>query len=220
MSAERIHMAKARSRVRREIAEAEEAEHEGGELNLVPYLDIITNTVIFLLATAASAVALGTINVSTPSYADPSTAQAMEQQEPEEEKVELNLTVVASNSGFLVGGSGGMMKADDGSLPTIKCKAPLVEDRCPAYLTQKRDESGTSVNAWVDKYDYDGLLQMVKKIKEKFKEERRVVVYADRRVPYQVVVRTMDTIRGKTTANCNGDDGCYFDQVVLSAGVQ
>lgn len=220
MSAEHVHMAKVRSRIRREIAQVEEEEHEGGELNLVPYLDIITNTVIFLLATAASAVALGAINVSTPVYSDPSTAQSSGAEKDEEDKPELNLTVVASNSGFLLGGSGGMMKAPDGSLPTIKCKAPLVEDRCPAYLTQKRDTDGTQINVWVDKYDYDGLQKMISDIKSKYEEERKVVVYADRRVPYHVVVRAMDMLRGKSTAKCTGKDGCYFDQVVLSAGVQ
>ena len=39
-------------------------------------------------------------------------------------------------------------------------------------------------------------------------------------IPYKVVVKTMDTLRGKPTAKCTGKDGCLFDQVILSAGVQ
>ena len=39
--------------MRRMKEHAEEAEEETGELNLVPYLDIITNIIIFLLASVA-----------------------------------------------------------------------------------------------------------------------------------------------------------------------
>jgi hypothetical protein len=30
----------------------------------------------------------------------------------------------------------------------------------------------------------------------------------------------MDTLRGVATKKCTGKDGCNFDQVILSAGVQ
>ena len=39
--------------MRRMKEHAEEAEEENGELNLVPYLDIVTNIIIFLLASVA-----------------------------------------------------------------------------------------------------------------------------------------------------------------------
>ena len=51
-------LAKVRGKIRREIAAAEDAEWEGGEINLVPYLDIVVNTVIFLLATTTSALSM------------------------------------------------------------------------------------------------------------------------------------------------------------------
>ena len=44
----------------------EEMAEEGGELNLVPYLDIVTNVIMFMLATTTFAAALGDINVSSP----------------------------------------------------------------------------------------------------------------------------------------------------------
>ena len=35
-----------------------------------------------------------------------------------------------------------------------------------------------------------------------------------------IVSKAMDTLRGKATKACTGDDNCLFDQVILSAGVQ
>ena len=45
--------ARARMAMKRREEEIELEEIEGGELNLVPYLDIITNVVLFLLASVS-----------------------------------------------------------------------------------------------------------------------------------------------------------------------
>ena len=53
-----------RARMRRMRAQFEEAEEETVEINLVPYMDIVTNIIIFLLASVINQVPLGTVNVS------------------------------------------------------------------------------------------------------------------------------------------------------------
>jgi biopolymer transport protein ExbD len=214
----RAHMAKVRGRIRREIANAEEEEHEGGELNLVPYLDILVNTIIFLLATTASALALANINVNSPRYEDPAVGAAAAEPQPDDPK--LNLTVAVSYKGFIIGGSGAILPGPDGQLPTIKCSVALQKDRCPAYMATRTNAEGEKESIWVDKYDYKGLLKKTSEIKEKYPNERQVILSADRLVPYKVVVKTMDTLRGVATKKCTGKDGCNFDQVILSAGVQ
>ena len=55
-----------RAATRRMRDHVEEIEEEAGELNLVPYMDIVTNIIIFLLASVVNQVALGNINVSVP----------------------------------------------------------------------------------------------------------------------------------------------------------
>ena len=50
--------AKARMEMKRREEEIEQEEMEGGELNLVPYLDIVTNVMLFLLATVTSGLIL------------------------------------------------------------------------------------------------------------------------------------------------------------------
>jgi biopolymer transport protein ExbD len=210
-------MAKARGRIRRELAAEEEEAHEGGELNLVPYLDILINTIIFLLATTASALALANINVNSPRYEEAAAGATSGQDQ--EDQPRLNLTVAVSYTGFIVGGRGAIMTAKDGSMPTIRCASRLVKKRCPAYLAT-RTQGGETTKVWVDKYDYKALTKMMGNIKKKYGQERQVILTADRLIPYKVVVKTMDTLRGKPTTKCTGSDGCLFDQVILSAGVQ
>jgi biopolymer transport protein ExbD len=48
-----------RAAIRRMRDHVEEIEEEAGELNLVPYMDIVTNIIIFLLASVVNQVALG-----------------------------------------------------------------------------------------------------------------------------------------------------------------
>jgi biopolymer transport protein ExbD len=80
----------------------EEAEEEHGEINLVPYMDIVTNIIIFLLASVVNQVPLGTVNVSSPTFGGGGG-------EGQEEKPALNLTVTVGGSGFTLAGSGGVM---------------------------------------------------------------------------------------------------------------
>lgn len=212
-------MAKVRGRVRRETAKAEEEEHEGGELNLVPFLDILINTIIFLLATSASALALANINVNSPRYEDAGAGATADTPDQEEQK-RLNLTVAIPYTGFIVAGAGGVMTAADGSSPTIKCSVPLQKNRCPAFLATRSNAAGETEKVWVDKYNYKQLTVMMADIKKKYGGERQAILSADRMIPYKVVIKTMDTLRGKPSPKCTGDDGCLFDQVILSAGVQ
>jgi biopolymer transport protein ExbD len=213
-------MAKVRGRLRREIASAEEAEYEGGELNLVPYLDILINTIIFLLATTASALTLANINVNSPRYEDAAPGQVQAEQQ-DEDAPKLNLTVAVSYTGFIIGGKGAIMTAKDGTLPTIRCTVPVSQGgMCPVQLQRRDNARGEPENVWIDKYDYPALDKMMQDIKKQYGQERQVILTADRSIPYMVVVKTMDTLRGTSTLKCTGTDGCLFDQVVLSAGVQ
>jgi biopolymer transport protein ExbD len=83
----------------------EEQEEEAGELNLVPYMDIVTNIIIFLLASVVNQVSLSNINVSVPSISG--GAGAADNEPPP--KPPLNLTVSVGASGFTIAASGGVL---------------------------------------------------------------------------------------------------------------
>jgi biopolymer transport protein TolR len=90
--------------MRRLRAESDEIEEEHGEINLVPYMDIVTNIIIFLLASVVQNVTFGNVNVTSPTIASGPGAASLE--EPEKQ---LNLTVLAGGTGFTIGAAGGML---------------------------------------------------------------------------------------------------------------
>src|SRR5215510_3473614 len=94
-----------RAAMRRMRDHVEEAEEEAGELNLVPYMDIVTNIIIFLLASVVNQVSLANINVSVPSISSGGGGASSDTPE----KPPLNLTVSVGASGFTIAASGGVL---------------------------------------------------------------------------------------------------------------
>jgi len=92
-----------RAAMRRMRDHNDELDEEHGEINLVPYMDIVTNIIIFLLASVINQVPLGTINVSSPTFGGGGGDGS------QQEKPALNLTVTVGSSGFTLAGSGGVM---------------------------------------------------------------------------------------------------------------
>src|SRR5204863_9906633 len=92
-----------RNAMRRLRTEHEEADEETAEINLVPYMDIVTNIIIFLLASVITQVPLGNINISSPTFG----AGAADTNQ-EKDKQPLNLTVTVAANGFIIAGSGGV----------------------------------------------------------------------------------------------------------------
>src|SRR5712671_5469429 len=92
-----------RNKMRKIRHHGEEMSEEGGELNLVPYLDIVTNVIMFMLATTTFSAALGDVNVSSPTTGGASAAMANPDNVP---KQELNLTVSVSDKGYTLLTSG------------------------------------------------------------------------------------------------------------------
>lgn len=94
-----------RAAMRRMKEHNEELEDEVGEINLVPYMDIVTNIIIFLLASVVNQIALGNVNVSVPTLSAGSGASS----EDKPEKPPLNLTVSVGATGFTIAASGGVL---------------------------------------------------------------------------------------------------------------
>src|SRR5262249_6298685 len=69
---------------------------------------IVTNIIIFLLASVANQVPLGTVNVSVPSLSD---GGGPSDDNPEPDKKPLNLTVTVGASGFTLAASGRVLPA-------------------------------------------------------------------------------------------------------------
>jgi biopolymer transport protein ExbD len=91
-------------------------EEEAGELNIVPYLDIMMNLIMFMLLTMTALVTFGVVNVAAPSYGAAGGGG--------EDKKNLVLTVAISHKGFFVAATGAVLPGGTGSpdQPTIPLK--------------------------------------------------------------------------------------------------
>jgi biopolymer transport protein ExbD len=125
--------------MRRMRAEFEEDEEEHTEINLVPYMDIVTNIIIFLLASVINQVPLGTVNVSSPTFGGGAG-------DGTPEKPALNLTVTVGNTGFTLAGSGGVMPPIP-KLPTGDYDYPALTVKLTEIKKQFSEETKATFNA-------------------------------------------------------------------------
>ncbi len=142
-------------------------DEETGELNIVPYLDIMMNLIMFMLLSMTGLASFGVLNVAVPKYGRPAAAVSAETQE---DKKQLMLTVLISDRGFFVAGTGGVLASGAEGAPTI----------------------GKLANG---EYDYSALTSKMVAIKQSFPEESKIIFGADSKVSYGTLVKTMDACR-------------------------
>src|SRR5512138_3371462 len=140
-----------------------------GELNIVPYLDIVVNLVMFILLSMAGLISLGVLNVSAPKISGEGAGANQA-----EDKPKLLLTVAVGKQGFYIAGAGGVLGADATSADTT---------RPPTIPLQN------------GQYDFRALTEQMKVIKAQFPNETQLILSADADVIYDILVQTMDACR-------------------------
>lgn len=90
-----------------------EEEHTG-ELNIVPYLDVVVNLVMFMLLSMTGLISLGVLNVSAPRIAAESAPAAERSEKPP-----LLLTVAVGRQGFYVSGASDAAAPAQDRPPTV-----------------------------------------------------------------------------------------------------
>jgi biopolymer transport protein TolR len=156
-------------------------EEEIGELNIVPYLDIVTNLVMFMLLSMAGLIHLGVLDVASPKIADASQAQSQQQQQQSNEP-QLNLTVGIADKGFYVMGTNGVLEG-----PQDQQQQGVDTSRPPTVPKKGND------------YDFSGLTDKLAQVKEAFPKELKLIIVAETEIPYAILVKTMDAAREKVT---------------------
>jgi biopolymer transport protein ExbD len=163
-----------RSKIRRLSAprQPEEGE-EAGELNVVPFLDIVTNVMMFVLATVVT-----TFTATIDTF--PPKAGGAGSRPPTTPT--LGLTVIVVADGFSIKARGGNV-------------APGCSDTGPGLAIGKvasQDAPGGQ------DYDYKSLNACARKLKNlsaDFKDETSVTISANPNIPYQVVISAIDALR-------------------------
>src|SRR6187402_766631 len=137
-----------RSKIRRLSQPKELApDEEGGELNIVPFLDIIMNILIFVLATVAVTFT-ATIDTTPPA----SKSSGVRAEVPSEA---LNLTVLIVNDGFSLKAAGGniapgCLGPGAGIASRLKKASPDFADENQVYIT---GNFGTDYQTIIDVID-------------------------------------------------------------------
>lgn len=154
-------------RKRTKVVELDPSE-ASSELNIIPFLDIVVNLIIFLLATVAYILPTVQLDTQLPELGGKTGGRS-----GEESALNLNLTIV--EQGVIVTGSGGKLARG--------CKR-TGQGR---VITVPR--SGAT-------YNWEELRECMRVVKEQFAEEEQATLSADPLIHYEHVVAAMDAIRG------------------------
>src|SRR5579883_1971497 len=156
--------AQQRSKVRRLSMPRElSPDEEGGELNIVPFLDIITNVLMFVLATI-------TVTFTTMIESQPPRASGSSSRPPTKPSLSLNIIIV--DQGFIISAFG--QRIGDG------CNGP-----------GSGTAVGQTVVDGVKDYDYKALNACAKRLKNQVPEaadETAATVTANGNTPYQTII--------------------------------
>ena len=140
-----------------------------GELNIVPFLDIVVNLIMFLLATSEAVLAIVQIEAQLPQLSSSGKSSGAQDSG-------LNLNVTLTESGIIVTGSGGKL-------------APGCEEVSSGRVMTVPKKGAD--------YDWAALTDCAVKIKARFADEKDVIVGADPMIHYEYIVAAMDALRSK-----------------------
>ncbi len=141
-------------------------DEEGGELNIVPFLDIIVNILIFVLATVVTTFT-STIETNPPAGRSAGVRATV--------KKSLNLTVIIVNDGFSLKAAGGNVASG--------CSG---QGRGLAVPLKGSQYDFTALNKCAAK---------LKNANPEFAEETQVSIGANPGVAYGTLIETMDALR-------------------------
>ena len=211
-----MNTAQLKAKCRRLRTEQEEDEEVSGELNVIPYLDVVTNIVMFLLASMTTyQLTFGNLNITSPQRSDDGGGGGPA---PEES---LNLSVFVTEGGFTIAARGGqLVNPRTNTTPTIETR-PLSDADRGTRNGEMRSGKGTWCPEEMQlEWDYPALSKKLGEFKygpqsnEDFKKETKVILTANPGICYNVLVRTMDAVRK------DAERRELFPDVILSAGVQ
>jgi len=167
MAEEKLSAAQ-RSKIRRLSAPKELApDEEGGELNIVPFLDIVTNVLMFVLATV-SVTFTATIDTFPPRAGGGGRGASQQQNT-------LGLTVLVVPDGF-------SLKARGGNV------APGCESVGEGLAVPKKNNE-------YDFKTLAKCAKRLKGASPDFEDETSVTISANKEIPYKAVIGVMDALR-------------------------
>ena len=184
--------AQQRSKIRRLTEPKEMApDEEGGELNIIPFLDIVTNVLMFVLAT---------VSVTFTATIDSSPPRANGRPTNKPEQPALGLTIIVVPDGFSVKARGGNV-------------ASGCNEAGAGLAVGKRDGE-------YDYSTLTACVKKLKNLSSDFKDEMSVTISANPNIPYEAIIGTIDAVRKDPDLVCDPTKtdeesrrGCLFPEV-------
>ena len=210
---------KQRAAVRRREDDVEEDEITSGELNLVPYLDIVTNLMLFLLASVTAIIILGQLNTTLPDKGPPPTNAATPDQNPDEQPLKIVVSVAKDKLiVWSVTGIEGTLASPKATIPRTGQVGAVCDgaymcesSSCDAGVCKASSEPITPV------YDYRALNAALYDIAKrhytgKFRAAPtyQAILMADGSIPYGTIISLMSAMRCKMPAVGKEAGPCYL----------
>lgn len=221
------HQVRSKSRVavrRRENA-IEEEELEAGEINLIPYLDIVTNLMLFLLASISANILFGQINTQLPDPGAPAPSNAADPNPTPDDKP-LSLAIAVTKDELLLfsfSGQEGTISAPKLRLPRIgrageQCDSnQMCETNFCNEQQRCQDLRGMPTTPVFDYRQLNDALYdiavrhfVIGGARPRKPESFQAVLMADPSVPYGTLVSVIGAMRCKMAAFSDTPITCYL----------
>jgi biopolymer transport protein ExbD len=214
--------AKTRSAVRRREDQVEQEEIESGELNLIPYLDMVTNLMLFLLFSISAGIIFTQIDTSLPDKAPPSvTAQPNPNQNPDDQPLKLVVSITRDRM-FLwsISGLEGTLAAPKANFPRVgrdgePCDGPYMCESNFCRDTTQKCEPSPAHDVPLPVFDYHGLSNALFEIanrryagKQRKADTYQIILMADGQIPYNTIASVMAAMRCKLPDFGKVSNGC------------
>jgi biopolymer transport protein ExbD len=222
LSAQRVR-SKQRNAVRRREDQVEQDEIESGELNLIPYLDMVTNLMLFLLASVAAGIVFTQIDTQLPDKAPPSTSVTQPSTNPDDQPLKLVVSVTRDRILlWSISGLEGTLQAPKAVFPrtgrdgdscdgSYMCEGGYCADtqKCGVPIPPQLPPVPTPV------FDFRALSNALFEIanrryngKQRKADTYQIILMADGAIPYNTIASTMASLRCKMPEFGKEPTGC------------
>jgi biopolymer transport protein ExbD len=207
-SAQRVR-SKTRAAVRKREEQVEQDEMESGELNLIPYLDMVTNLMVFTMATVSAGLILSQINTTLPDKAPKGATVTPPATNPDDQPLGLYVSIQRNEMVlWSVSKLEGTLKAPKPGYVFPRITNTTGKACDGAYMCESNTCGNgvcvTSSDTPQPIYDYRELNDKLFKIvtarytgKQRKIDTYTIVLQADGSIPYSVVVSVMAAMRCK-----------------------
>lgn len=212
-----------RTAVRRREDQIEDDEIESGELNLIPYLDMVTNLMLFLLASVTAGIVFTQIDTQLPDKAPPSSSVAQANTSPDDQPLKLVVSITRDRMLlWSISGLEGTLQAPKAVFPrtgrdgeqcdgAYMCESGYCSDQrqCGSAPPQQAAPVPTPV------FDFRALSEALFEIanrryagKPRKQDTYQIILMADGSIPYNTIASTMAAMRCKAPAFGKEATGC------------